>query len=294
MVNQKYITAEQAAAANAEPLPTEQADVELRPRDAWTQQVQDRLFNDPRYAAALGATPAGPPGGAAQGRPEDLRDPRRDRAGERGERDHREPCRGHGFTSSLVAMDPNTGAVKAMVAGPGFETNQYNIATHTPGRRWGRRGRSSRSRRRSTNGYSPNDTVSGTSPCSFKGMGQTSNAEGEGGLQYDPRVDGVVDQLRVRTHRGRRRSRQGHRHGAPDGHRAGHAHPDPDADARHDRRHPAGDGDGHVDRRERRRAPQPVLRAEDRRARRRRPLRAERRGRPGPHAQDSPAARWIC
>src|SRR5581483_5088935 len=59
MQKEKYITAAQAAAANAEPLPdpTMRPKDDLRPRDAWTQQVQDSLINDPRYAAALGPTP---------------------------------------------------------------------------------------------------------------------------------------------------------------------------------------------------------------------------------------------
>ena len=42
-----------------------------------------------------------------------------------------------GFTGSLVAIDPSTGEVKAMVGGPGFLQSQYNIATTYPGRQAG-------------------------------------------------------------------------------------------------------------------------------------------------------------
>ena len=33
------------------------------------------------------------------------------------------------FTVALVALDPQTGAVKAMVGGPGFENAKFNLAT---------------------------------------------------------------------------------------------------------------------------------------------------------------------
>jgi len=38
-----------------------------------------------------------------------------------------------GWTGSLVSMDPRTGFVKAMVAGPGLESSQYTHATSYPG-----------------------------------------------------------------------------------------------------------------------------------------------------------------
>src|SRR5581483_1407569 len=87
-----------------------------------------------------------------------------------------------GLTSSLVAMDPNTGAVKAMIPGTNFATSQYNIATHPYGLQMGSTWKVMTLAAALNAGFSPNDSVSGDSPCSFKGYGQTSNAgEGEGG-----------------------------------------------------------------------------------------------------------------
>jgi penicillin-binding protein 1A len=44
------------------------------------------------------------------------------------------PRNDKGITASLVAIDNRTGAVRAMVGGPGYDTYKYNIATHEPGR----------------------------------------------------------------------------------------------------------------------------------------------------------------
>ena len=50
-----YITQAQVAAGEAEPLPTIKPPADLRPQNAWAEEVQDRLFNDPLYAV-LGKT----------------------------------------------------------------------------------------------------------------------------------------------------------------------------------------------------------------------------------------------
>jgi membrane peptidoglycan carboxypeptidase len=70
-----------------------------------------------------------------------------------------------------------------MIPGPDFKTNQYNIATHPPGRQMGSTWKVVTLAAALTAGFSPNDSVSGNTPCAFKGgLGQTSNAgEGEGG-----------------------------------------------------------------------------------------------------------------
>jgi penicillin-binding protein 1A len=41
------------------------------------------------------------------------------------------------FTAALVSIEPTTGAVRAMVGGPGFEAYKYNLTTHAPGRQTG-------------------------------------------------------------------------------------------------------------------------------------------------------------
>jgi penicillin-binding protein 1A len=42
-----------------------------------------------------------------------------------------------GITTAMVSLDSSTGAVRALVGGPGFEQFQYDIATHEPGRQTG-------------------------------------------------------------------------------------------------------------------------------------------------------------
>jgi penicillin-binding protein 1A len=89
------------------------------------------------------------------------------------------------FTAALVAMDPATGFVRAMVGGPGFDHLQYNIATHPPGRQPGSTYKIITLAAALEAGYSPNDTVDGTSPCVAARAGfpiwLTTNAEPGGG-----------------------------------------------------------------------------------------------------------------
>ena len=40
-------------------------------------------------------------------------------------------------TQAIASVEPSTGAVRAMVGGPGFERYQFNLATHLPGRQPG-------------------------------------------------------------------------------------------------------------------------------------------------------------
>ena len=83
-----------------------------------------------------------------------------------------------------MSIDPQTGAVKAMVGGPDFTDSQYNIATHDPGRQPGSTWKVITLAGALANGYSPNDSVDGSAPCSVPshfGNLTTTNAEGGGG-----------------------------------------------------------------------------------------------------------------
>jgi penicillin-binding protein 1A len=91
---------------------------------------------------------------------------------------------GPDWMSSLVAIDPATGAVKAMVGGRSFSASQYNIATHEPGRQPGSTWKTITLATALANGYSPNDYVDGNAPCSVPskfGAFTTTNSEGGGG-----------------------------------------------------------------------------------------------------------------
>jgi membrane peptidoglycan carboxypeptidase len=176
MVIEGYITQAQADAGNLEALPTIKPQPDLRPTNAWVAEVQQRLFTDPVYSA-LGKTvkerkDAVLKGGLKIFATEDTH--LQDVAQNAVNNDLSSP---EGFTGSLVAIDPKTGEVKAMVGGKGFQTSQFNIATLYPGRQAGSTWKTITLAAALESGFSPNDVVDGTSPCVFPMWGKTQNAE---------------------------------------------------------------------------------------------------------------------
>ena len=184
MVEQGYITQEQSDIASQEPLPNPlfKPTPELRPRTSWAEEVQDRLFTDPMFRV-LGRTVEERKDRVLRGGLKIFAtlDPKM-QADAQVAIDTQLP--NNGFTASLVAIDPKTGHVKAMVAGPGFESSQYNIATSYPGRQSGSTWKVITLVTGLESGFSPKDMISGASPCNFGPQwGQTRNAEGGGGVQ---------------------------------------------------------------------------------------------------------------
>lgn len=182
MVQERYITPAQATAADAAPLPTvPPASLDLRPRDQWVAEVQQRLLADPR----LGATLHQRLQLLLQGglRVETTLDSRAQIIAQQAINNvlpNQPP-----FTAAVVSIDPTTGYVRAMVGGPGFSQLQYNIATHPPGRQPGSTYKVITLAAALDAGYSPADTVDGTSPCLATRPGfppwLTVNAEPGGG-----------------------------------------------------------------------------------------------------------------
>jgi membrane peptidoglycan carboxypeptidase len=181
------ITKAEEEAAAEEPLPTLKPEAELRPKTSWSEEVQDRLFNDPLgQFGALGKTKAQRQSAVLTGglKIYATLDPNLQAIAQSAV-DAGLAASGHnGFTASLVSMDPQTGEVKAMVAGPGFEQSQYNIATSYVGRQAGSTWKVITLAAALESGFSPSDKVDGTSPCNLGPQwGQTSNAgEGENGI----------------------------------------------------------------------------------------------------------------
>jgi penicillin-binding protein 1A len=72
-----------------------------------------------------------------------------------------------------VSVEPATGAVRAMLGGPGFEHYQFNVATKVPGRSPGSSFKTFVLLALLEHGYVPDDSVSGSSPCRFPNPGGT-------------------------------------------------------------------------------------------------------------------------
>ncbi|HEV2994070.1 MAG TPA: transglycosylase domain-containing protein, partial [Acidimicrobiia bacterium] len=181
MVAEHYITQAQADYWNATPLPTIVPPPDLRPTNAWVSEVENRLINDPVYAA-LGRTAQERQNAVLTGGLQiyATENPSmQNQAQNVVDNDLSSPS---GFTGSLVAMNPKNGEVEAMVGGPGFQSSQYNIATQYPGRQAGSTWKVITLAAALESGFSPNDLVDGTSPCSLPPWGMTQNAEAGGGI----------------------------------------------------------------------------------------------------------------
>src|SRR6185503_16323154 len=100
--------------------------VQQRAVSTWGEEVQDQVVQNPLYSG-LGKTPKERENTLLTGglTIHATKDPDMQNAAEEAVRQGLATAT-PGFTASLVAIDPNTGFVKAMVAGPGFETSQYN------------------------------------------------------------------------------------------------------------------------------------------------------------------------
>jgi penicillin-binding protein 1A len=77
-----------------------------------------------------------------------------------------------GFTAALAAVEVGTGAVRALVGGPGFDTFQFNIATQK-GRPTGSSFKPFVLAAAMEAGYLAEDQVNGGSPCQFPNPGGT-------------------------------------------------------------------------------------------------------------------------
>lgn len=181
MVREDYITQAEADEARLAPLPTERPPAELRPDNYFVEEVQRRLLDDPR----LGATQqerynAVQRGGLHIYTTLDLDSQWYAQLAVNQVLPDQPP-----FTAALVAMDPRSGEVRAIVGGPDFSEKQFNLATQ------GRRQPGSTYKvitlaAALEHGFGINDTVDGTSPCKIDVPGydvwDTKNAEGSGGV----------------------------------------------------------------------------------------------------------------
>jgi penicillin-binding protein 1A len=168
MVEEGYITQAEADAANNEPMPTIPPPAEKRPDSYLVSEVQDRLLADPR----LGNTPEERKAKLLKGglQVHTTFDPRLQQIAEGATTDAKPRPGDPDWVSSLVSIEYATGAVRAMVGGTQFGANleggnEYNIATHVPGRQPGSTWKVITLATALASGYSANDTVDGSAPC---------------------------------------------------------------------------------------------------------------------------------
>ncbi|HEV2766830.1 MAG TPA: penicillin-binding transpeptidase domain-containing protein, partial [Acidimicrobiales bacterium] len=97
------------------------------------------------------------------------------------------PDTGGQFTAALVSVQPGTGAVRALVGGPGFEQAKYNIATQGVGQQPGSAFKPFVLATALEQGLSPQSTINGRGPCPFPNPGgipdpyEAENFEGSAG-----------------------------------------------------------------------------------------------------------------
>ncbi len=93
------------------------------------------------------------------------------------------------WTAALVSVDSRTGAVRALVGGPGYNLSQYRIATEGPGRQPGSSFKPIVLALALKQGYNIHAGVDGSSPCTFTNPPlppyTAHNAEGGEGGYYD-------------------------------------------------------------------------------------------------------------
>ena len=176
-VEEGYITQEEADLANLEPLPTVKPPTDLRPSNDFVEEVQAELLQDPR----LGETEKERRDALLSGGLNIYTTWDQNMQAQAEEAVASTVTTKPGFTASLVAMDPRTGHVKAMVKGSGFADTGFNIVTDGIGRQMGSTWKVITLSTVIANGYSANDIVDGSAPCRVRGFaGQTTNAEGGG------------------------------------------------------------------------------------------------------------------
>ena len=172
------------------PLPSARMDVDPT-RNYFVEEVIRRLQDDPR----LGATPQDRFNALFRGglTIKTTLDPHFQQLAEAAVATTM-PDTGGRFTSSVVSLDPQSGAVRALVGGPGFEQSQYNIATQGVGRQPGSSFKPFVLAAALEAGYSARDTINGAGPCTFepKNVPQLGSKAWEVD-NYEGTSGGVVD-----------------------------------------------------------------------------------------------------
>jgi len=178
-----YITEEEADFYDAAPLPEARLDVLPEPNDYFVEEVKQQLLDMPE----LGETATERYNALFKGglRIQTTFSPQAQFLA-LSARNNVLPDTGGQFTAALVSVTPQTGAVRAMVGGPGFDQYRYNLATQGA-RQPGSSFKIFVLAAALEAGLVPQDIVNGTGPCTFPNPGGypdpyiANNYAGEGG-----------------------------------------------------------------------------------------------------------------
>ncbi|MDZ7733959.1 MAG: transglycosylase domain-containing protein [Acidimicrobiia bacterium] len=181
LARQGLITEAEAEEYGNEPLPTERKPVLPPPEDYFVEQVKSQLLRDPR----LGDTYQERENAVFRGglRIYTTLNPTAEEMAERAVTDVMPPD-ADPVDAAMIAVEPSTGAVRAMVGGPGFDDYQYNLTTHEPGRQTGSAFKGVVLATLLEHGYVPADRVrgGGNFPCpDCPEEDQPYNVDGPGG-----------------------------------------------------------------------------------------------------------------
>ena len=108
------------------------------------------------------------------------------------------PADDRDFTAALAAIEPGTGAVRAMVGGPGFDRLEFNIAT-SKGRQTGSSFKPFVLAAAMEQGFVPQDTLDGTGPCVFDNKGSPEPIYVAENFNGDPGGFGSIQQLTLKS-----------------------------------------------------------------------------------------------
>ncbi len=177
LVGLGHITEEEAAIYELSPVPAErQEPLPTKPTDYFIEQALQTMLNDPRilgndkeyrknviYRGGLKIYTTFDPAAqvaALAARDEVLPD------------EEGLPESQRGFTAAIATVETHTGAVRALVGGPEFEKEKFNLATQGL-RQPGSSMKTFVLAALFENGYTPRDVVRADGPCSFDVPGQS-------------------------------------------------------------------------------------------------------------------------